>query len=885
LPKPAHKVRQLGEYDEPLPAGPPLSYLKGTADTVFGSGALAANPVDPIGLTNADARLVVGYVNRAGGVPQVVGTATDEEKVGDTTVTLPSTQVDDLILVGAVSRGTGSAIATNGGTFDGGSLTEIAVDPDSGLPMAKMWWVRATKDHGGQTLSFTGGVLAMCSSLCVVRYALSSGDPIEQLVTFHTASDNTGDLGELSAVTAGSLIFYGVATRRTTYWTGAAPTMNGVGMSEVVLAESNGGDAGTSDECSLMLASAPAVSTGGTGAFDCETGASTIKELFAFSVKAESASGPSITTPAGYTEICNDAGTGGGLMVAWKAVVSDSAPAVTFNNMGSGDVGYATVGGIRGGDLADFLDQVGAVSHNAAAQDVGPVAGITPADADTMVLVVFAKAYNYVSSDILAGDGLQWQRAFGHSSAVGNRAMIVAQFAIESGTVAVTGKTLVVQGGVADVGVGVMFNVNPDATTPPPSAQYGLDVATTGLGSGVVTGPGISCPTQTDGDCEEIYPSGQSVTLTAQPNAGSVFVGWTGDVTSSSPQIILTMNAAKNLVAEFGLAAPPGGSGIVSVIPGSGAPVSQDLFARSDSYETGATGLEENWEYSDPWRYSNRTADSNSPPGDPYIKKWSANTSPFQVPGQSFVSTQSVRLTAGELLVPDIHGHTRQQQAESMSPREDSIMLASGRHDWSIYDEFISGNSHTRTGLYKGHKYLNGERSVTYLDVFMQANRASVFPYNLGTGGGNTNFSQLLQLKTWGGHAFLAISQAKNGIKTSLAKAVSTSKELLLPCPAGQWIRIAIEAYWKTNSSSPNTGQNGGWFRLWADFDQNGMKCITLPSYVGSVAGSDGKIPQDLLSPSAGTWVCFGPYHRFEHFTNGSVITDYANVSVCQVAA
>ena len=45
--------------------------------------------------------------------------------------------------------------------------------------------------------------------------------------------------------------------------------------------------------------------------------------------------------------------------------------------------------------------------------------------------------------------------------------------------------------------------------------------------------------------------AGSVVTLTAVADAGSVFAGWTGAVTSSDLTIEVTMDMAKNITATF----------------------------------------------------------------------------------------------------------------------------------------------------------------------------------------------------------------------------------------------------------------------------------------------------------------------------------------------
>jgi uncharacterized repeat protein (TIGR02543 family) len=79
--------------------------------------------------------------------------------------------------------------------------------------------------------------------------------------------------------------------------------------------------------------------------------------------------------------------------------------------------------------------------------------------------------------------------------------------------------------------------------------NYALNVSKGGNGQGTVTATGIDCP----GDCSESYPGGTSVSMTADPMENSNFTGWTGGITSTTNPYSLTMNAAKNVTANFTL--------------------------------------------------------------------------------------------------------------------------------------------------------------------------------------------------------------------------------------------------------------------------------------------------------------------------------------------
>ncbi|MCP4698054.1 MAG: DUF1566 domain-containing protein, partial [Gammaproteobacteria bacterium] len=76
-----------------------------------------------------------------------------------------------------------------------------------------------------------------------------------------------------------------------------------------------------------------------------------------------------------------------------------------------------------------------------------------------------------------------------------------------------------------------------------------LTVNSAGQGSGTITSnpAGINC----GADCTENYANGATVTLSAAPESGASFSGWSGDCSSTDPAITVTMDAAKSCTAEF----------------------------------------------------------------------------------------------------------------------------------------------------------------------------------------------------------------------------------------------------------------------------------------------------------------------------------------------
>jgi hypothetical protein len=75
----------------------------------------------------------------------------------------------------------------------------------------------------------------------------------------------------------------------------------------------------------------------------------------------------------------------------------------------------------------------------------------------------------------------------------------------------------------------------PSASTAPPGAAYvfqpgrTLTLVAAGSGAGSVSGSGIGCSDA----CRSVYPVGAAVPLTATPDAGSVFNGWSGGCTGT----------------------------------------------------------------------------------------------------------------------------------------------------------------------------------------------------------------------------------------------------------------------------------------------------------------------------------------------------------------
>jgi len=92
-----------------------------------------------------------------------------------------------------------------------------------------------------------------------------------------------------------------------------------------------------------------------------------------------------------------------------------------------------------------------------------------------------------------------------------------------------------------------------------PATSLPLSVTVTGSASGaVVSAPGgINC----GASCEYAYSTGSTVTLTAVPDAGAEFNGWTGDCTGTATSCTVSVTASRSASAQFVAAGSGGGGG------------------------------------------------------------------------------------------------------------------------------------------------------------------------------------------------------------------------------------------------------------------------------------------------------------------------------------
>ena len=88
------------------------------------------------------------------------------------------------------------------------------------------------------------------------------------------------------------------------------------------------------------------------------------------------------------------------------------------------------------------------------------------------------------------------------------------------------------------------------STTPPPTGTFKLSVKAVGKGMVTSSPSAIFCGTSS-ATCSATLNSGTSITLTAKPDAGSPWIGWTGDCTGTSLTCTLSMTKAMSVTANF----------------------------------------------------------------------------------------------------------------------------------------------------------------------------------------------------------------------------------------------------------------------------------------------------------------------------------------------
>lgn len=135
--------------------------------------------------------------------------------------------------------------------------------------------------------------------------------------------------------------------------------------------------------------------------------------------------------------------------------------------------------------------------------------------------------------------------------------------------VVVVGLALIGCGSVSAPTIDASVSVDAAVQIDAPPGSHNLVVTRSGTGTGTVTSSpaGINC----GADCEEAYPEGTIVNLTAAASGSSQFIGWTGACTGAASTCTVTINAATTVdarfdVPRFTLTVARGGNGTGTVV-------------------------------------------------------------------------------------------------------------------------------------------------------------------------------------------------------------------------------------------------------------------------------------------------------------------------------
>jgi hypothetical protein len=86
-----------------------------------------------------------------------------------------------------------------------------------------------------------------------------------------------------------------------------------------------------------------------------------------------------------------------------------------------------------------------------------------------------------------------------------------------------------------------------------------------------------------------VYASGASATIRAIPNSGYSFTGWSGDASGSANPLTLTVNANRNITANFALGGPVAGPANGPILPNLGGAANFSILTKAGISTTGIT--------------------------------------------------------------------------------------------------------------------------------------------------------------------------------------------------------------------------------------------------------------------------------------------------------
>lgn len=383
--------------------------------------------------------------------------------------------------------------------------------------------------------------------------------------------------------------------------------------------------------------------------------------------------------------------------------------------------------------------------------------------------------------------------------------------------------------------VHVIVNYIGSPPNTPVQVRYPLTVGTVGNGSGSVTGPGLNT---SGGDVTIQVPAGTVMPLTASAASGSVWGGWEGNVpagqTLANP-LQLIVDQEKSVDARFTVAS--GGDPVESHW---GTVIAEDLATNSSAIQV--------WQQqSTPWYSSQHVSESGDPNADPYVQRI-AGTGTWIPHGKASPSTHFRRLitpVAPPQAIYDSH------VAGKHWPDDTNATTRCQLQRWSSQSAFWIGR--------------NGDRVWITLGFRVMANPP--LSRDLAAGGGNNDFTQIIQFKARNGSGYSevdSVSAGRNGFKFNIGPHPGTTEFYdPVPCPHGVWHRLAIEQLISTNSAV-------GYFTPWVKLNgQSSWQQVGPKRFLRNIP-DNGYRNMGL-----------GPYHDIRLCTNNRLYQcDYRDIQI-----
>ena len=532
------------------------------------SEAYDSGTVVPLTATPDSGYTFGGWTGDCTGTGACTVTMTAARTVGATFTIQRNTLTATLPTHGTIS-GTGIACGTGGSdcteAYDYGTVVPLTATPDSGYNFGG--WTGDCTGTGACTVTMTAAS-AVGATFTIQRNTLTATLPTHGTITGTGIACGTGGSDCTEAYDYGTAVPL-TATPDSGYnfggWTGDC---TGTGACTVTMTAASAVGATFTIQRNTLTATLPTHGTiTGTG-IACGTGGSDCTEAYDYGTAVPLTATPdSGYTFSGWTGDCTGTGACTVTMTAARSVAASFTPAsvsytltVTKAGTGSGAVTSSPAGISCGADCSEPYSSGTVVTLSAAAATGSNFSGWTGDCTGTGACTVTMTAARTVGATFtiqrntltattpthgtISGTGIacgtggsDCSEAYDYGTAVPLTATPDSGYNFGGWTGDCTGTGACTVTMTAARTVGATFTIQRNTLTATLPTH------------GTITGTGIACGTG-GSDCSEAYDYGTAVPLTATPDSGYTFSGWTGDCTGTGACTV-TMTAARSVAASF----------------------------------------------------------------------------------------------------------------------------------------------------------------------------------------------------------------------------------------------------------------------------------------------------------------------------------------------